>query len=36
VRITAYRQAGWRSYDPDAAPYTAEEIARERERYRGR
>jgi hypothetical protein len=36
VRVTAYRQAGWTSYDPAAAPYTAEEIARERERYRGR
>jgi hypothetical protein len=36
VRVTAYRQAGWTSYDPDAAPSTAEEIARERERYRGR
>jgi hypothetical protein len=36
VRVTAYRQAGWTSYDPDAAPYAAEQIARERERYRGR
>ncbi len=36
VRIATYRQAGWTSYDPDAAPYTAEEIARERERNRGR
>jgi len=36
VRITAYRESGWTSYDPDASPYAAEEIARERERYRGR
>src|SRR5580704_14548904 len=36
VRIAAYREAGWTSYDPGAAPYTAEEIARERQRYRGR
>ena len=35
VRIAAYRQAGWTSHDPNAAPYTAEEIARERERNRG-
>jgi hypothetical protein len=35
LRIAAYRQTGWTSYDPNAAPYTAEEIARERERYRG-
>ncbi len=34
VRIAAYRQAGWTSHDPDAAPYTPEEIARERERNR--
>jgi hypothetical protein len=36
LRVTAYRQAGWISYDPNAAPYTADEIARERERNRGR
>jgi hypothetical protein len=36
VRIAAYREAGWTSYDPGAAPYTAEEIARERQRCRGR
>ncbi len=35
VRIAAYRKAGWTSFDPDAPPYTAEEIRRERERYRG-
>jgi hypothetical protein len=31
VRIATYREAGWRSYDPNAAPYTPEEIRRERE-----
>jgi hypothetical protein len=36
LRIATYRQTGWTSYDPDAAPYTAEEIARERERNRVR
>jgi hypothetical protein len=36
VRIEAYRAAGWISYDPNAAPYTADEIRRERERVRGR
>jgi heat induced stress protein YflT len=35
LRVAAYRQTGWTSYDPNAAPYTAEEIARERERNRG-
>lgn len=34
VRIAAYRQTGWTSYDPEAAPYTAEEIQRERDRGR--
>ena len=36
VRIEAYRATGWTSYDPNAAPYTAEEIRRERARNRGR
>jgi hypothetical protein len=35
LRIAVYRATGWTSHDPDAAPYTAEEIARERERNRG-
>jgi len=36
LRIAAYRETGWASYDPKAPPYTAQEIARERERNRGR
>ncbi len=31
IRVAAYREAGWRSHDPDAAPYTPEEIRRQRE-----
>lgn len=31
VRVAAYRQAGWKSYDPNAAPYTPEGIQRTRE-----
>ncbi len=38
VRITdraaAYRASGWRSFDPAAAPYNAEQVRRERELYR--
>ncbi len=33
VRIAAYRAAGWTAHDPDAAPLTADEIARERARH---
>jgi hypothetical protein len=33
VRVAAYRDAGWKSHDPNAAPYTLEEIQRERELY---
>jgi hypothetical protein len=29
VRVAAYRQAGWKAYDPNAAPLTAEEMQRE-------
>jgi hypothetical protein len=36
VRIETYRAAGWVAYDPKAAPYTADEIRRERESNRGR
>ena len=32
VRVATYRKEGWSSYDPDAAPYTPEQIQRERER----
>ena len=38
VRITdraaAYRKAGWSTYDPNAKPYTADEVIRERSLYR--
>lgn len=32
VRVTAYREAGWTSHDPSGAPYTAQDMQRERER----
>jgi len=34
TRGTDYRRAGWTAFDRNAAPYTAEEIDREREVYR--
>ena len=34
TRRTAYQQAGWKSFDEKAPPYTAEQIKRERELYR--
>ncbi|MBV9551956.1 MAG: hypothetical protein JO032_04085 [Alphaproteobacteria bacterium] len=34
ARAAAYRQAGWRSFDPSAPAYTAEEIEADRLRYR--
>jgi uncharacterized protein (TIGR02271 family) len=33
-RASAWKQSGWTGYSPQAAPYTSEEITRERERYR--
>lgn len=33
-RGKAYRDAGWSRFDPDASPYSADAIARERSRYR--
>jgi hypothetical protein len=33
VRVSVFRQAGWTSYDPTAAPYSPEEMQRERERH---
>jgi hypothetical protein len=33
VRGAAYREAAWTRFDADAAPYTAEEVARERALY---
>jgi hypothetical protein len=35
-RGAAYRKAGWSQFDPSAAPYTTEQIRRERELYRTR
>jgi hypothetical protein len=32
-RAAAYRQAGWKKYDPAAQPMTREEILQERSRY---
>jgi hypothetical protein len=32
-RGSAWRKAGWQNFDPNAAPYTAEQIRNERERY---
>jgi hypothetical protein len=36
VRVAVFREAGWTSHDPNAAPYTQEEMQRERERNAGR
>ena len=33
-RSAAYRIAGWKSFDPGATPYSAEQVRRERELYR--
>jgi hypothetical protein len=33
-RATAYRKSGWKSFDPNASGYTAEQIRKEREMYR--
>lgn len=33
-RAAYWRESGWNSYTPQAQPYTAEEVARERDRYR--
>jgi hypothetical protein len=33
-RGAAYRKAGWNRFDPAAAPYTADQVARERNLYR--
>ena len=34
ARAASYQRAGWRSFDEKAPPYTAAEIAAERDRYR--
>ena len=33
-RGAAYRKAGWNRFDPAAAPYTSEQVTRERDLYR--
>jgi hypothetical protein len=33
-RGAAYRKAGWKSFDPMATPYTAEQVRKERDLYR--
>ena len=33
-RGAAYRKAGWKSFDPKAEPYTADQVRREREMFR--
>ena len=33
-RAAAYRKSGWSTYDPNAKPYTADEVERERSLYR--
>jgi len=35
-RGAAYKKTGWTQFDADAAPYTADQIRRERELYRSR
>jgi hypothetical protein len=32
-RGAAYRQAGWKSFNPTGTPYTADQIRRERDLY---
>jgi uncharacterized protein (TIGR02271 family) len=33
-RAAYWRESGWKSYNPQTQPYTAEEVTRERDRYR--
>jgi hypothetical protein len=33
-RASAYRNAGWSSFDPDETPYSLDQIRRDRELYR--
>ena len=35
ARAAAYRDGGWSSFDENAPPYTAEQVAAERNRYKG-
>ena len=32
-RASAYRQSGWKSFDPKASPYTADQVRKERQLY---
>lgn len=32
-RATAYRKGGWTKFDPNAAPYTADQVRKERSQY---
>jgi hypothetical protein len=34
ARETAYRNSGWKGYDPNAAPYNVDQVRKERETYR--
>jgi hypothetical protein len=33
-RGAAYRKTGWKRFDPDASPYTADQVRKERDLYR--
>jgi hypothetical protein len=33
-RATAYRKSGWNSFSPSAAPYTRDQVIKERDLYR--
>ncbi len=35
-RELMYRESGWKGFDPSAKPYSADQIRKEREAYRGR
>jgi hypothetical protein len=32
-RAAAYRKSGWNKFDPNAAPYTADQVKKERSLY---
>jgi hypothetical protein len=32
-RATAYRNSGWKTFDPNAAPYSADQVKKERSLY---
>jgi uncharacterized membrane protein len=35
-RVSQWQEYGWQGYDPEAEPYTVDEVERERARYRSR